>query len=119
MLKFFFSTFSQVGGGDGETSSTKQQRQHAIQQQQNALALQMTTERTKSTLMLLANGFWRPNTSTSSFNYVRGAASSLAASAGSKVSGSSLGNSPITSNNHSNLNASMDDSSLTVCIKFN
>lgn len=58
-------------------------------------------EKTRSILGLLANGFSKLNSS-SSFNYVRGAASSLAASAG-------VNSSPISTGNHN----SIDDSALS------
>ncbi len=87
----------------------------------------MTNEKIKNTLMLLANGFSKLNSSAlSSFNYVRGAASSLAASAGNKVSAgtSSLTSSPISSLNNNNSNGqrgsnmSMDDSHLNTKSSF-
>lgn len=57
----------------------------------------MMSEKVKNTLLLLANGFFKTNSS-ASFNYMRGAASSLAASAGSVVSNSSsIGSSLATS----------------------
>jgi len=76
-----------AASGSGDNN---QARQQAIQQQQNATALLLTTEKTRNTLCLLANGFSKTNASSSSFNYVRGAASSLAASAGSKVTSSPI-----------------------------
>ena len=91
----------------GEGNS--KQKQQAIQQQQNANALLMNNEKIKNTLMLLANGFSKLNTTSSSFNYVRGAASSLAASAGSKVSSS-----PMSAGGHAGINSSLDDSALSV-----
>lgn len=94
-----------AGGGSGDNNLARQQ---AIQQQQNAAAYLMTNEKIRNTLNLLANGFSKLNNS-SSFNYVRGAASSLAASAGSKVTSS-----PISTNSHTNINTSIDDTSLSV-----
>jgi hypothetical protein len=76
-------------------ASEKQQRQQAIQQQQNALAQQMMNEKIKNTIQLLSNGFFRLNSSASAstpargFNYVRGAASSLVNNASPNTSGSS------------------------------
>ena len=116
-----------IANGSNSTSgvdgNTQQQRQQAVQQQQNAAAQLMTNEKIKNTLLLLANGFSRLSAPLSSFNYVRGAASSLAASAGSKVNGGGGGGSPnvgmtspistMSSSHHASLTTSMDDSSLS------
>jgi len=87
MLSLFFSfwqpLFSIISAvPDAAEANTKQARKQAIQQQQNTQALMQVSDKTRSILSLLANGFSRPSGASSGFNYVRGAASSLAASAG-------------------------------------
>lgn len=113
------STSSSSGAGSGINTgldgTEKQQRQQAIQQQQNAAAQLMMNEKIKNTIYLLANGFFKLNSSYSSssrsFNYVRGAASSLAASANSVVIGNS--------NNLANIPANQTSSSISSTLPAN
>ena len=70
--------------GGGIDGNSKQQKEQAAQQQANAQAQAIMSERIKNTLNLLSNGFNKLNASSSGvaggkFNLVKGAASSIAA----------------------------------------
>ncbi len=58
-----FSIISAVP--DAAEANTKQARKQAIQQQQNTQALMQVSDKTRSILSLLANGFSRPSSASS------------------------------------------------------
>lgn len=105
------SSSNLASSASGVDASEKQQRQQALQQQQNATAQQLMNEKIKNTIQLLANGFFKLNTSPSraSFNYMRGAASTLAASANSVVIGSASTSPNPTSHSANNNNINQSD----------
>ena len=105
LINYSLDTGTTSGNSDGsgslssassanEAANIKQQRQQAVQQQQNAIAQALMVEKIKNTLGLLANGFNKQSGSGvafggASFNLMRGAASSLAATANNVVNNSS------------------------------
>ena len=89
------------------SSNSKQQRQQAAQQQQqNQLAQMIMLDKIKNTLNLLSNGFNKSNSSSMSFNLVKGAASSLVANNSNDSPNSNQIESVSSINRNNNINQS-------------